>query len=615
MKTMILKIRPHFLPLIRKGIKRHEYRLNSPKYTSLKVGDRMVLKSNQDDKDFAIVRINKVTKFENWEKALENFWKEDFQGLYSNYEELKKECIKFYKNDDVRKYGIDVFEIELDKLEFLNSRFLLDTNIIIQRESTNNCSFEINLVYKAIEQFKGKKFFHQITEDELKEYKDDKVKESMITKLNSYFKLSSLVIDDDYFKQVVSIFGNDKNSKNDNEILYQVYSGRVDFLITEDQGILRKAKKLYLKNRVMCANEFLKISKERNPQLINYNALSVTLKKIGSLSIDDSFFDSLREDYGGLKFNQWLNKKAEEKAYIFNDNKGLQGFLYLKKECEDEDYSDLNPILSPMTRLKVGTFKINSTGKRLGERFLKIIFDNALKLNVDEIYVTMFKDKRKEVSNLMHLMMEWGFEEKGTKKNGEIYLIKDMKHYDRSKGPKFNYPLVKEKCSISFLPIDSKYHTKLFPDLHLKNEDALFFDDACSYAIEKIYITAWKDVSLNPGDLLCVYYIADFNKKYRSSVTGTCILNEVNKTSSADELTKICKNRSVFTEEEIKELYDNRMYRTVVKVLYLKPFTHKVNYACLKDLNLLGTSDAPRLNSKLTYEEYEKLNKIGEQEL
>ena len=40
-----------------------------------------------------------------------------------------------------------------------------------------------------------------------------------------------------------------------------------------------------------------------------------------------------------------------------------------------------------MRRLKVGTFKVESTGFRLGERFVKIIFDNALQRNVDEIYV------------------------------------------------------------------------------------------------------------------------------------------------------------------------------------------------------------------------------------
>lgn len=58
--------------------------------------------------------------------------------------------------------------------------------------------------------------------------------------------------------------------------------------------------------------------------------------------------------------------------------------------------------------LKVGTFKNASKGLRVGERFLKIIFDNALSFDVDGIYVTLFEDKRNGVKALMGLMTKWG---------------------------------------------------------------------------------------------------------------------------------------------------------------------------------------------------------------
>lgn len=113
--------------------------------------------------------------------------------------------------------------------------------------------------------------------------------------------------------------------------------------------------------------------------MINYPVLSVKLTKIGTLDIKDSFFDSLREDYEGIKFNKWFLNKSNEDVYVFNNAKGLQGFLYLKIENEDEDYSDIEPCFKPLRRLKVGIFKINSTGLRVGERFIKIIIDYALK--------------------------------------------------------------------------------------------------------------------------------------------------------------------------------------------------------------------------------------------
>lgn len=51
----------------------------------------------------------------------------------------------------------------------------------------------------------------------------------------------------------------------------------------------------------------------------------------------------------------------------------MLGFLYLKTEGVNENYSDIVPPFKPMRRLKVGTFKVESTGFRLGERFVKII--------------------------------------------------------------------------------------------------------------------------------------------------------------------------------------------------------------------------------------------------
>ena len=62
-------------------------------------------------------------------------------------------------------------------------------------------------------------------------------------------------------------------------------------------------------------------------------------------------------------------------------------------------------LFKPMRRLKCRTFKVESTGFRLGERFVKIIFDNALQRNVDEIYVTLYTD-REELSALAALLKD-----------------------------------------------------------------------------------------------------------------------------------------------------------------------------------------------------------------
>ena len=64
--------------------------------------------------------------------------------------------------------------------------------------------------------------------------------------------------------------------------------------------------------------------------------------------------------------------------------------LKLKIEDVDEDYSDIIPLFPKAKRLKICSLKVDYTGEKLGERFMRIIFDHALENKVDEIYVTIF---------------------------------------------------------------------------------------------------------------------------------------------------------------------------------------------------------------------------------
>ena len=117
----------------------------------------------------------------------------------------------------------------------------------------------------------------------------------------------------------------------------------------------------------------------QNKQLLNIPhrvALSVEKVYFGNVDSTDSFFDSFRNSYTG--FDRWFARKCDEEAYICrSDSNKILGFLYLKTEDVSENYSDIEPPFSPKRRLKVGTFKVESTGFRLVERFVKIIFDNA----------------------------------------------------------------------------------------------------------------------------------------------------------------------------------------------------------------------------------------------
>lgn len=407
----IMKIRPKFIDLIKSGKKKREYRLCDETRQSIRIGDRIVLVSNQNHNEYVAVIVTDKKVFKNWDDALEEYWKEDFSGLYSTKEEALRECFRFYQKERVDKYGIVVFSIEEDKPDFKNASFLLDTNVIVYRESSNNVLPEYPEFFKILDKIGAKKYIHPKTKKEIESNGDEDVKKVMLSKLNSYDCLTPSVETDELFDEVISKYKIDKNSLIDNEILLQVYCGRVQFLITEDDAIHAKAKELYLENRVLNASCFLGLFKEQHPDLVDYKILSIVQRKIGDLDFHDKFFDSLREDYnfGKGSFDKWLNKKASEDAYVYEDSGELKGFLYLKAEYEKEKYDDISPKFEPKKRLKIGTFKIVAKGMRISERFLKIIFDNAKVNKVDEIYVTLFEGKRDEVDALRDILFHWGF--------------------------------------------------------------------------------------------------------------------------------------------------------------------------------------------------------------
>lgn len=618
MKTYYLKIRDKFITDIKNRVKKHEYRLASPERMRTKIGDTFVLISNQNKENFVRATIKGFKVYSSWTEALSENWEQDFKNTFPSLEETLKECYKFYSKEEVDRYGIVVFEIEPLYIDYSKASVLLDTNIFIKRESSDNVSFEINNLFKWFDKKHVKKYLHKNTVQELNTHKDDKVKNAMLTKVSSYDILPSFSSKkDDYFEYVISQYSQDANSKIDNALLLEVYNDNVGVLLTDDGTILKKAKDLFIRDKVITSAELLEYFEKAYPKNIEYKMLAVQLKRFDEVDINSSFFDTLREDYEGKKFDDWFKKKGNEKAYVFEDNENhLKGFLYLKIEDENENYSDIEPILPPKRRLKVGTFKIERTGFRLGERFLKIIFENAVKWKVDEVYVTLFESKRQEVVALKGIMEQWGFVKHGYKKsNGEMVLVKDMKQYKDNETPKFNYPILKQNKNYYFLPIYAKYHTDLFPDNILKNEDMHLYEDklAHRYAIEKIYLTGAYNIKAKAGDVILIYRMSEsWYKNYSSVVTGMAIVQEVVKTNNVDECISICKDKSIFKEGDIKAIYSK--YPTVLKVLDYKPFTHKVTLDELRNYGIVDKYSGPRPFTCINQEEFDTIYKLGMEE-
>ncbi len=295
---------------------------------------------------------------------------------------------------------------------------------------------------------------------------------------------------------------------------------------------------------------------------------TIVYKKFSEINIEDEFFDSLREDYEG--FNNWFIKKQNDYAYIhYNNNNKIDGFLYLKIEQGIIENSIINEEFNKI--IKIGTFKINPHGTKLGERFIKLALDFMVENDAEICYVTIF-DKHK---SLIELLTRYGFIKEGykTDNNDEgIYI----KYLNRIKEDIYlDYPLVNIKNkNIYLLSVYPKYHSNLFPDSLLKTENPNILNDlSYTNSIHKVYVCAMNGAkNLKYGDILLIYRTKEEGKsaKYSAVVTGVCVVEEIRlkqEFSDFNEFYNYASSYSIFDRDDLQYWF-NKKDIVAIKLTY-----------------------------------------------
>lgn len=291
------------------------------------------------------------------------------------------------------------------------------------------------------------------------------------------------------------------------------------------------------------------------------------------INFSDVFFDTLKEDYKELP--NWFAKKSAsgERAYVFKNDRGLiDGFLYLK--IEEEAIIDISPPLPNGRHLKIGTFKINAHGTKLGERYLKKIFDYMIVQRADDAYVTVFEKH----TPLINLFMKYGFQkygEKQTHNGNEIVLVKNLKLL--SNDVVKNYPLINMVGVNKYLlAIYPKYHSRLFPDSILRTEkpDVVIKDTSHTNSIHKVYICGMRGVDrLRRDDIIVIYRTAEDNQsaKYSSVATSICVVEEyrnITEFITLDDFLSYCLPYSVFSQNELIKFWEEKKYPNIIRFTY-----------------------------------------------
>lgn len=495
-------------------------------------------------------------------------------------------------------------------------KVLLDTNIIIHREASKIYNQDIGQLFNWLDRLKYSKYIHPLTIEELNRYNDKNTLDTMNIKIESYNKLKHPAPLGPKILQISKDIDNQENDANDTQILNEVFEERVDMLISEDKKIHTKAKLLGIEHKVFKIQSFLEKVTSENPELVNYKVLAVKKVDFANVDIKDPFFDSFREDYA--EFDKWFKKKSDDACYVCYSDNNLTAFLFIKLETEEENYFEITPLFSKRKRLKIGTFKVTENGYKIGERFLKIIFDNALQYKVDEIYVTIF-NKREEQERLIDLLKIWGFVNFGTK--ATINGVENVLNREFSKSipinlenPKLTFPFFSRNQNIFIVPIYQDYHTELFPDSILNNQSPKDFIENFPHrnAISKVYISRSREKNLQSGDIIVFYMTGG---KYRGVATTIGIVEScVIDIKNSDDFLCLCRKRSVFSNEDLLEHwnYYPNLKPFIVNFLYTYSFRKRPNLEWLVNNGIIQDYESvPRGFKKISIEQFDTILKFA----
>lgn len=448
---------------------------------------------------------------------------------------------------------------------------LLDTNIIIYREDNDILDTEIQRLSKLLNKSELKIYVHENSSKDINNDKDETRKEIILSKIKTYpiLKTKYNFLEDDIFLNIVG-YKDNSNDYVDNSLLYSLLKDEITFLITNDNEIHRKAKKLNLSERVFNIPEATNYFLEKIPTF-PYN---ITKGTMDMLDINDPIFDTLKNNY--KEFEYWFKEKQNDRRdclFYINPNKLLGAVLIYKKEREKIDLKD--KILPYKDRIKIATMIVTYEGHKIGEFFLKWIINYAMSNNINELYLTHFIENN---DSLVNLIEEYGFILKGQNYRGEAIYTKSINKEEcekhileeiNDKSPielaKKYYPYFYDGPEVKkfIVPITDEYHERLF--LSKTQQTSLTNEITISKnTIKKAYISK-TPTKIDRGDIL-LFYQTHSNQ----GISEIGIVEFSEKDLNFDNMTKIVGKRSVFSQEELKEFEDNN---TVLLFIHSSEFT------------------------------------------
>jgi len=191
------------------------------------------------------------------------------------------------------------------------TRILIDTNIIIYREDLKKVPDDVQELLRILNEIDHKVVTHPLSLEEIKKDKNTERKENDLSKLKTY-PLIETPPQPEEDSDFMSFVGQTSNAHDmvDNHLLYCVYKNAVDFLITEDEKIHKKAVKTGISDRIFHVSEALEYFRKEIAKRILHPPPLKHLP-VYNLNLDNPIFNSLKRDYEE-DFDRWWKKISRE---------------------------------------------------------------------------------------------------------------------------------------------------------------------------------------------------------------------------------------------------------------------------------------------------------------
>jgi rRNA-processing protein FCF1 len=444
-------------------------------------------------------------------------------------------------------------------------RLLIDTNIFISREEDQVLSSDLSNLLRTLSEMEAKLLVHPLSVTELKKDTNEDRRKVNLSKIEAYSFIENPpnpLSDQEYYE----VIGEPKTDHDriDNAILFCVYRDAVDFLLTEDREIHKKAKEIGIEDRVFLVSEALAFFNQQIPRISQISTPPALVHDhVYNLDIEDPIFESLIADYS--PFREWFRKISRKgrECYVNRRSDGSIGALLIYK-FESEPIRS-SPPLPKKKRLKIATLKVTHVGYKIGELLIKISIDLALQNDIDEIYLTHFIEPD---DRLVELIEDFGFHQAGflEGERPEAVFIKNLK----PTGPGISllqpveisrkyYPSFYDGNSVDkfIIPIQPEYHKRLFTDYPKERQSQLseymgeFVTEGNT--IKKAYLTQSRIQKIKPGDIVLFYRSQDLRE-----ITSIGVVDEFNPRMSPEEIMRIVGKRSVYSKEEIERSINQR---------------------------------------------------------